>query len=89
MIPPLFYEIKECSEDEESRIRNANPQPLPSSSRRGSMIEEPEPECESTMQTGKAISTEGESVPFTRKELQEPLFTQYIVEAEIHQRRKT
>ena len=69
-------------------IRNANPRPLPSSPRRRSMIEEPEHECKPTIQTHKTVSTEGESVPFTRRELQELPFTQHIVEAEVHQEPK-
>lgn len=48
MIQPLFDEIEEYEdedpEDEESRIRNANPQRLKLSPRKGSMMDEPEPE---------------------------------------------
>jgi len=52
------------------------------------MIEESELKCKPAMQTRKAILTEGESVPFTRRELQESPFTRHIVEAEIHQEPK-
>jgi len=45
------------------------------------MIKEPESECKSAMQIQQS---QGKSVPFTRRELQEPPFTQHIVEAEIH-----
>lgn len=89
MIQPALDEIKECPEDEEARIRNANPQPLKLSPQKGSMIEESEPECNIGMQTRGATSTEGESIPFSRKELQESSFTQHIIEAEIHQEPKS
>ena len=42
-IQPSFDEIGDCLEDKEAHIRNTNPRPLPSSPRRGLMIEESEP----------------------------------------------
>lgn len=84
MIQPSFDEIKECPEDDESRLRNANPQFLKSSPRKGSMIDESEPECKG-MQTRGTTLTEGESIPFTRRELRELPFTQHTIQAEVHE----
>ncbi|XP_011865770.1 PREDICTED: protein PFC0760c-like, partial [Vollenhovia emeryi] len=47
------------------------------------MIEEPEP-IVSGIQTRSLEKSEGESVPFTRKELIEPLFYEHTFQAEIH-----
>ncbi|XP_071629552.1 uncharacterized protein [Temnothorax longispinosus] len=82
-IHPSFDEIEECPEDDEARQRNANPKPLPVSPRRGMMMEEPEPVV-TGMQTRNAEKSEGESIPFTKKELEEPPFIEHIVHAEIH-----
>jgi len=83
MIGCLYDEIKECPEDEEARRRNANPRPLPSSPRSGTMMEELEPEI-TGIQTRNIKKSEGESIPFTKEELKEPLFTVHIIHAEIH-----
>jgi len=47
------------------------------------MRKELEPEL-SGNRTRSTNKSEGESIPFTRKELQKPLFTEHIVEVEIH-----
>ncbi|KAL6265750.1 hypothetical protein P5V15_002556 [Pogonomyrmex californicus] len=47
------------------------------------MMEELEP-LVLGMQTRNTEKSEGESVPFTKKELNEPLFYEYIFQAEIH-----
>jgi len=88
MIDCLYDEIKECPEDEEARQRNANPRPLPSSPRSGTMIEELEPEI-TGIQTRSIKKSEGESIPFTKRELQEPLFTEHVIHAEIHNNSET
>ncbi|RLU20776.1 hypothetical protein DMN91_007390 [Ooceraea biroi] len=70
-------------EDDNARARQANPQPLKSSPRRGSMWEEPEPICRG-VRTRQAAASDGDSIPFTRKELQELLFTEHTFQAQIH-----
>lgn len=82
-IHTLYDKIEECPEDDEARQRNAHPKPLPMSPRRGTMREEPEPII-TGMLTRHMENTEGESVPFTKKELEEPPFVEHIVHAEIH-----
>lgn len=84
MVRPSLDEIEECPEDEEVRIRNANPRPLKPPPQEGSMIPESEPECRTEVRTRRATSTEGDSIPFTRKELRQPSFLRHLVEAEIH-----
>lgn len=86
-IQPSYDEIEECPEDEEARQRNANPKPLPVTPRRGTMREEPEPVI-TGMRTRNAEKSEGESVPFSKRELEEPPFTQHTVFAEIHNNAK-
>ncbi|XP_011631540.1 glutamic acid-rich protein-like [Pogonomyrmex barbatus] len=78
-----YDEIEECSEDEEARYRNANPRSLPSSPRRGTMMEELEL-LVLGMKTRNTEKSEGESVPFIKKELNEPLFYEHTFQAEIH-----
>lgn len=78
-----YDEIEECPEDEEARQRNANLNFLTLSPRKGMMRKELEPELLGT-RTRSTNKSEGMSIPFTRKELQKPLFTEHIVEVEIH-----
>ena len=82
-INPFYDLIEECPEDDEARQRNANPKPLPASPRRGIMVEEPEP-IVSRMQTRKFEKSQGESVPFTRRELEEPSSIEHTIQAQIH-----
>jgi len=78
-----YDEIEECPEDDKVRQRNANPKPLPASPRKGTMREESEP-IVTGMRTRYAETSDGESIPFTKKELQEPSFIEHVVHAEIH-----
>lgn len=78
-----YDEIEECPEDDEARQRNTNPKPLPASPRRGMMRDEPEP-IVTGMQTRHMENSDGESIPFTKKELEEPPFIEHIIHAEIH-----
>jgi len=82
-IHTLYDEIAEFPEDDEVRRRNANPKPLPASLRRGTMREESEP-IVMGMRTRYAETSDGESIPFTKKELEEPSFIEHIVHAKIH-----
>lgn len=66
MTQSLYNKIQECSDNKKSNCRNIKPQPLKLSPQKGSMIEEPEPECKG-IETRGTTSTEGEGVPFTRK----------------------
>ncbi|XP_011863867.1 PREDICTED: uncharacterized protein LOC105559856, partial [Vollenhovia emeryi] len=83
-----YDEIEECSEDDEARERNAHPRPLPKSPRSGIMKEEEEPILTSGPRTRGMEKTEGESIPFTKKELEEPPFIKHTIQAEIHQEPK-
>lgn len=78
-----YVEIEECPEDDKARQRNAHPKPLPNSLRRGTMREEPKPII-TRVRTRHMENTEGESVPFTKRELEEPPFIEHIVHAEIY-----